>query len=305
MGTVEPLPKLDFTEALKDSPRQMIAIHEGYFTRLEGRLNELIRLLTTMAEHGKHYVNTFYSDALNDDKWNSKMTVLPSPWPCFAFGEPRLWVSHHPWNGESGVGSFTESLPQDATTVATLKSLSDAYAHVVYLHRVLIENASANICSSINGFIKGELAKVSETRSQLESLSTSLDDALARKAAVPRARSAELADAKNALTAVGTCFAHTALDYVAQINITQAHKDHIILDALWSFVKECNSFFSRGHAFFDEWTAIENGSISDTVAALINKGKCVERKMQDRHSLVPKVGFCCLKDDPGNRVRWI
>lgn len=81
-------------------------------------------------------------------------------------------------------------------------------------------------------FFYSELAKVSETRSQLESLSTSLDDALARKAAVPRARSAELADAKNALTAVGTCFAHTALDYVAQINITQAHKDHIILDAV-------------------------------------------------------------------------
>lgn len=77
-----------------------------------------------------------------------------------------------------------------------------------------------------------ELAKIFETRSQFESLSNSLDDALARKAATLRSRTSELADARNALTAVGTCFAHTALDYVAQLNIAHAHKDHLIVDAV-------------------------------------------------------------------------
>lgn len=100
-----------------------------------------------------------------------------------------------------------------------------------------------------------------------------------------------MSDARNALTAVGTCFAHTALDYVAQMGIAHAHKDHLILNALWSFVKECSSFFSRGHAFFDEWTAIENGSVSDAVSKLAHKSRQVERKMQDRHALVPKEVF--------------
>lgn len=59
-----------------------------------------------------------------------------------------------------------------------------------------------------------------------------MDEALAKRAAVHRARPTEIADARNALTAVGTCFAHTALDYVAQINIAHAHKDHIVLDAV-------------------------------------------------------------------------
>lgn len=77
-----------------------------------------------------------------------------------------------------------------------------------------------------------ERPKVTETHCHFESLSNSLDEALAKRAAVHRARPAEVADARNALTAVGTCFAHTALDYVAQINIAHAHKDHLILDAV-------------------------------------------------------------------------
>lgn len=63
-----------------------------------------------------------------------------------------------------------------------------------------------------------------------------------RKASICRTRPNEITDAKNALTAVGTCFAHTALDYVAQINIAHAHKDHLILDGV-SFMECFFEFF--------------------------------------------------------------
>nr|CRZ26275.1 Bm12009 [Brugia malayi] len=40
---VETLPKLDFTEALKDSPRfrQAILVHEQYFAKLDSKLTEV------------------------------------------------------------------------------------------------------------------------------------------------------------------------------------------------------------------------------------------------------------------------
>ncbi|KJH51215.1 PH domain protein [Dictyocaulus viviparus] len=119
-------------------------------------------------------------------------------------------------------------------------------------------------------------------------MSTSMDEALSRNAACTRSRPSDAIDGRNALTAVGACFAHTTLDYVAQINIVHAMKDHLIIDALWSFIRETSSYFSRGHAVFDDWTAIDNGAVADSIATFTTKSRLVQRKMQDIHSLVPK-----------------
>ncbi|VBB28483.1 unnamed protein product [Acanthocheilonema viteae] len=252
---VESLPKLDFTEALKDSPRQAILTHEQYFAKLDSKLTEVLQLLNALAEHGKSYVNDFYT-----------LSIV--------------------------IGQLCyELLPQDPSLLLALKSLSDVFAQIAHIYKSFVEQSHLTISDSLISFLKNERSKVTETRCHFESLSNSLDEALAKRAAVHRARSTDIADARNALTAVGTCFAHTALDYVAQINIAHAHKDHTILDALWSFVKECSTFFVRGHMFFDEWTAVESGAIADTSSLLANKSKYVERKMQDRHALVPKEVF--------------
>ncbi|KAK6104405.1 putative GTPase activating protein for Arf family protein [Brugia pahangi] len=254
---VETLPKLDFTEALKDSPRfrQAILVHEQYFAKLDSKLTEMLQLLNSLADHGKNYVNDFYT-------LSAVINQL-----CY------------------------DLLPQDPSLLLALKSLSDVFAQVAHIYKSFVEQSHLTIAESLISFLKNERSKVTETRCHFESLSNSLDEALAKRAAVHRARPVEIADARNALTAVGTCFAHTALDYVAQINIAHAHKDHIVLDALWSFVKECSTFFVRGHVFFDEWTAVESGAIADTSSLLANKSKSVKRKMQDRHALVPKEVF--------------
>ncbi|EJW85606.1 GTP-ase activating protein for Arf containing protein [Wuchereria bancrofti] len=254
---VETLPKLDFTEALKDSPRFRHAIlaHEQYFAKLDSKLTEVLQLLNSLADHGKNYVNDFHT-------LSAVINQL-----CY------------------------DLLPQDPSLLLALKSLSDVFAQVAHIYKSFVEQSHLTIAESLISFLKNERSKVTETRCHFESLSNSLDEALAKRAAVHRARPMEIADARNALTAVGTCFAHTALDYVAQINIAHAHKDHTVLDALWSFVKECNTFFVRGHVFFDEWTAVESGAIADTSSLLANKSKYVKRKMQDRHALVPKEVF--------------
>lgn len=63
---------------------------------------------------------------------------------------------------------------------------------------------------------------------------------------------------------------------------------------MWTLVRESSAFFSKGHATFDEWTAADNGAIADTIQTFAAKSKLIERKMQDVHSLVPKVS-CFLK----------
>ncbi|VDN02897.1 unnamed protein product [Thelazia callipaeda] len=257
MSVVEELPELDFTEALKDSPRfrQAVLAHEQYFNKLDLKINEVLLLLNNVAEHGKNYVHDFYS-----------LSVLINQLCC-------------------------ELLPQDPSLLLALKSLSDVFAQIVHIYKSFVEQSFLAITNNLTVFLKNERSKVTETRCHFESLSNSLDEALSKRAAVHRARPTEVSDARNALTAIGTCFAHTALDYVAQINIAHVHKDQSVLDALWSFVKECSSFFARGHIFFDEWMAVESGAIADTLSLLANKSKCVKRKMQDRHALVPKEVF--------------
>lgn len=54
-------------------------------------------------------------------------------------------------------------------------------------------------------------------RSHFQRVSQSLDDALVRNAQIAKHREQEGFEARNELTAVGTCFAHTALDYVFQV----------------------------------------------------------------------------------------
>ncbi|KAK0413686.1 hypothetical protein QR680_006943 [Steinernema hermaphroditum] len=258
MAAVSPPPAaLNFTEAIKDSPRfrQLIGEHEQYLGKIDKRINEVIRLVNMMTEFGKNYSSTFY---------NISVAV----------------------NQLCG-----EAFANDPLSENIFKQICDAYAQTVHLHKAYVETANAALANSLSAYLKNELTKVNDAKAHFESLSSTLDENLAKKATINRHKTSELLDAKNSLTAVGTCFAHTALDYVAQITIAHAHKNYIILEALWTFVKESSSFFSRGHAFFDEWTAIENGSISDTIDALKSKSALIERKMQDRHAVVPKEVF--------------
>ncbi|XGW09117.1 hypothetical protein V3C99_011433 [Haemonchus contortus] len=248
---------IEFTEAIKDSPRFRAALaqHMQHFSRLESRLIEIQKHVTNMMEHSRNYVSTFY----------------------------KLTASINQMSDETFSGNI---LAQN-----TLHSLSDACGRTVSLMKDFHEQSSMGLYSLINAFLKTELVKVQEARVHFDSMSNSMDEALSRNAASTRARPSDAADGRNALTAVGACFAHTTMDYVAQINIAHAQKDHLIVEALWSFVRETSSYFSRGHAVFDEWTAQDNGAVADSITALSAKSRLVQRKMQDIHSLVPKEMF--------------
>ncbi|CAI5441963.1 unnamed protein product [Caenorhabditis angaria] len=250
-------PKIDFADAIQDSPkfRATISQHTIYFNRLESRLNEILRHINQMIDQSKNYVQTFY-----------KLTVSVNQ-------------------------LCDESFSDNPLATKTFEALSDAYGHTLTLLKTYYEHSNIVIYQKLSGFIKNELQKVVEARAHFDNMSQSMDEALIKNASGSRQKPADAADGRNALTAVGACFAHTTLDYVAQINIAHAHKDHMILEALWTFVRESSAFFSKGHATFDEWTAADNGYVADTIHTFASKSKLVERKMQDVHSLVPKEMF--------------
>ncbi|CAD6195841.1 unnamed protein product [Caenorhabditis auriculariae] len=223
----------------------------------------MLRHVSAMIEHSKNYVNTFY-----------KLTISVNQ-------------------------LCDESFSGNALAQATFQALSDAYAHTVSLSRTYYEHSNIVLYTKLSNFIKDELQKVTESRAHFDNMSASMDEALAKNAAASRSKPVDAVEGRNALTAVGACFAHTTLDYVAQINIAHAHKDHMIIDALWTLVRETSAFFAKGHAVFDEWTASDNGAVADSISAYTSKSKIVERKMQDVHSLVPKVGVGFVKDKYG------
>lgn len=136
---------------------------------------------------------------------------------------------------------------------------------------------------------RSELTKLRDSRNQFDNMSSALNDALTKRASISRNCPQHLKEAKNGLTAVGTCFAHTSLDYVAQINVAHSKKNYVLLEALWLLIKEYVEFFRKGHAYFVERPDVDVDQIVESINVLRGRSRVVERKMQDRHSAVPKV----------------
>lgn len=94
-----------------------------------------------------------------------------------------------------------------------------------------------------------ELHRINDSKAHFEQMSTSLDEAITKKAAINKSKIHELHEAKNSLTAVGTLFAHTSLDHVAQIQIAHSRKSLVILESVsiicfTNYVKENDFYFS-------------------------------------------------------------
>uniref|UniRef100_A0A915EIM6 Uncharacterized protein n=1 Tax=Ditylenchus dipsaci TaxID=166011 RepID=A0A915EIM6_9BILA len=261
--TSRPVNLLDFTEAIKDSPnfRHEISQNEKHFDRIQKKLEDAVRLVDLVAEHGQNYVASLYNltASLNS-----------------------LWTD---------MGTEKE----DPAASHTYQLISDAMSQIVNLNRSLVDYSYPELRMALETFLNNDLAKLNENRKLFDNLSSSLADALAKKAAINKSKTQELNDAKNSLTAVGTCFAHSSLDYVAALNIAHAKKAHVVLESLWTFVKQNSAHYKRGYMFFqqefNEKSNIHSKDVGESIELLKSKVKVVERKMQDRHAVVPKEVF--------------
>ncbi|KRY22282.1 Arf-GAP with coiled-coil, ANK repeat and PH domain-containing protein 2, partial [Trichinella patagoniensis] len=256
MGTYN-LDALNAAEALKNSPhfKWQLAQHESYLQMYDTKILELLRWTNDMIEKGKAYVDSFqhFLGAFAD------MNVT-----CF---------SH------------------DQTASSSLQMTLALLNEVAKYQKVFVEQIYWSLVKNLEEIRKRDLSKVYEMRSHFQRVSRSLDDALWKNAHVSKLKDHEGSDAKNELTAVGTCFAHTCLDYIFQINLVHASKKHEILEAFLSFVYATETFFHQGYDLFGpEWLETKNQMV-ETLSYFKAQEKQTERKMQDRHALVPREIF--------------
>ncbi|KRZ22028.1 Arf-GAP with coiled-coil, ANK repeat and PH domain-containing protein 2 [Trichinella pseudospiralis] len=254
MGTYN-LDALNAAEALKNSPhfKWQLAQHESYLQMYDTKILELLRWTNDMIEKGKAYVDSFqrFLGAFAD------MNVT-----CF---------SH------------------DQTASSSLQMTLALLNEVAKYQKVFVEQIYWSLVKNLEEIRKRDLSKVYEMRNHFQRVSRSLDDALWKNAHVSKLKDHEGSDAKNELTAVGTCFAHTCLDYIFQINLVHASKKHEILEAFLSFVYATETFFHQGYDLFGpEWLETKN-QMMETLSYFKAQEKQTERKMQDRHALVPRV----------------
>lgn len=169
-----------------------------------------------------------------------------------------------------------ESFSTSALSQSSFQGLTDAYSSTCSLFKNYHDESTLVVYNKLNQFIKQDLAKLVTSRTHFDSMSTSLDEALQKNATISRQRPGEIAEYRNELTAVschcpslpllttspiqvGTCFAHTSLDYVAQINLAHARKDHVIIDAVIhrntenSFAVSVVVFCKRNLIIFFTW----------------------------------------------------
>lgn len=84
------------------------------------------------------------------------------------------------------------------------------------------------LCIDFYGFFS-DIKGVKETKHYFEKISTDLDNVLLRNSQVPKNRTQEVEEIQNLLSATRSCFGHTTLDYVYNINMLQSRKRHEIV----------------------------------------------------------------------------
>jgi Arf-GAP/coiled-coil/ANK repeat/PH domain-containing protein len=250
-GLLQPL---DFSEAIKDSPtfRHNLTEHEKYFSKVQKDFDETIRYIETVSELGQNYISAFYN-----------LTVSMN----------NLWQDV----------KTTDPIANEAYS-----ALSDAFAQIVHLNKTTVEYSYPALRVAFESFVKKELNGINESRQRFEQMSSDFDDAIIKKASLNKNKTKELHDAKNSLMAIGTLFAHTSLDYVSHIQTAHSRKCHVILESLSTFITDYSTFFRKGHYFFENTSEVDMDKINNSVKILKDRSKIVDRKMQERHSAVPK-----------------
>uniref|UniRef100_A0A0K0EXH4 Centaurin beta 1A (projected from Caenorhabditis elegans ortholog cnt-1) n=1 Tax=Strongyloides venezuelensis TaxID=75913 RepID=A0A0K0EXH4_STRVS len=248
---------MNFIEAIKDSPNFRASLHDNelYLGGFRKRIEELITTIDHVLSLEEQLTAA-----------SGKLNI------CFA----EVWKSMK---------------NNDPVSDVTFSTVSEGFSKIMSTNGSIHESSFLSMRNVLINFLKGDLERLSETKSQFNSISSNLEEALNKKASISRQKANELNEAKNSLTAIGTCFAHVSVDYVAQINLIHAKKCYILIEAIWKFLNEGTNYYKKSYKTLIDFVDREGQGISDTISHLKCNFKVMEKKMQDRHSVVPKEMF--------------
>ncbi|XP_055958090.1 arf-GAP with coiled-coil, ANK repeat and PH domain-containing protein 2 isoform X2 [Patella vulgata] len=241
---------VDFNECLKDSPKFRASLEdaESDIESLELKLEKLVKLCNIMMDTGKAF-NTANSGFIN------------------------------------GIRDLASYFHDDSLVSASLSRFAHAMNEMLKYFSILMDQANRCVCKNLNNFIKNDVRKVKEARKHFEKISDDMDNALIRNASAQRSKQPECEEAYNVLTAMKSCFAHTSLDYVFQINVLQSKKRFEVLGTMLSFMHAQNTFFHQGHDLFAD-LEVYMKDVASQVDELSAKAKVERKEMEERHTLV-------------------
>ncbi|CEF70761.1 Arf GTPase activating protein family and Pleckstrin homology domain and Ankyrin repeat and Pleckstrin homology-like domain and Ankyrin repeat-containing domain-containing protein [Strongyloides ratti] len=248
---------MNFIEAIKDSPnfRASLLENELYLVGFRKRIEELIKTIDHVLSLEEQLTAA-----------SGKLNI------CFA----EAWKSMK---------------NNDPVSDVTFSTVSEGFSKIMNTNGSVHESSFLSMRNVLFNFLKSDLEKLSETKSQFNSISSNLEEALTKKACIPKQKANELGEAKNSLTAIGTCYAHVSVDYVAQINLIHAKKCYVLIEAIWKFLNEGTNYYKKSYKTLIDFVDKEGQEIFNTITNLKNNFKIMEKKMQDRHSVVPKELF--------------
>lgn len=263
---------VEFEECLKDSPsfRLQVDQNEHDINVLEGALEKLIKLCNGMVETGKLF-NTSTSGLIG------------------------------------GIDSLIKYFEGDDLVSSTLHKFSWALSELQSYLTILLDQAQRSISSTLQTFIKQEVKKVKETKKLFDRISDDLDNALTKNAQLQRnCRPSEAEEAKNIVTAMHSCFTHTALDYAFQINILQSRRRIDVLDTILKFMHAQSTYFHQGYDLMNDLDVYMK-KVSKELEDVSMQFTVDKKEMEERHTLVQKKeGSGCLGrrtlDDPSGLV---
>ncbi|XP_064642137.1 arf-GAP with coiled-coil, ANK repeat and PH domain-containing protein 2-like isoform X2 [Lineus longissimus] len=243
-------PNIDFGECLKDSPRFRASLEdaEDDIDKLEIRLDKIVKLCHTTTESGKIYNNA------------NKNLI----------------------RGIQDLGDYFKS---DDLVSTVLQRFAQVLTEIHNYNAILLEQTQKSLGKNINSFIKSDIKKVKESRKHFEKISDDMDQALIKHSSVPKSKLQECEETKNVLTAMRSCFAHTSLDYVFQINVLQSKKRFNALDTMLGYVNAHKTFFHQGHDLYldhDPHLKSTNMQLKELQAQSVQ----TEKGMEERHHLV-------------------
>ncbi|KAK2551169.1 Arf-GAP with coiled-coil [Acropora cervicornis] len=244
---------VEFEECLKDSPlfRLQVDQNEHDINDLEGALEKLIKLCNGMVETGTSFKTSTCGLA-------------------------------------EGIDILTKFFEGDQLVSSTLHKFSWALSELQSYLAVLLEQAQRSIASSLLAF-KDEVKKVKETKKLFDRISDDLDNALNKNAQLQRnCRPSDAEEAKNIVTAMYSCFDHTALDYAFQINILQSRRRIDILVAILNFMYGQSTYFHQGYDLMSDLDSYMR-KVSKELEGLSAQFIVDKKEMEERHSLVQKM----------------
>lgn len=241
---------IELEECLQDSPkfRSVLQQNEDDIDQLEQKLEKLIKLCNNMVESGKSFIS-------------SKNSFINGIWEIVVY--------------------FKDDLP----IVSALSKLNQAMTELTKYHSILIDQAQRSVGKNLQNFVKNDIRHAKESKRYFEKIGDDLDNALIRNSQAPRSKTHECEDTSSILTAVRSCFQHTALDYVSQLSCLQSKKRFEVLDTFLSLMHAYSTYFHQGWDLFQDVDPFLK-HLAGTLTELNEETTEMEKQLEGRHTLV-------------------